>query len=64
MSLSTGISEEVCRNNMNSFSEKVNFICSIADLIPDQLQHPIEIIEADIKALEKEIIARLKKVAG
>ncbi len=49
---------------MNSSSEKVKFIWSIVDVIRDQPARPLEIIEPDIKALEKKITARLREVAG
>jgi hypothetical protein len=68
MPLSTGICEEVCplpiEVIMNNFSEKVNFIKSLADLILDQPPCSLKIIKAVRKALEKEIMVMLREVAG
>ncbi len=59
MPLSTGICEEVCpipkEVDMNNFSDKVNFIWSLADLILDQPPRSLEIIKAVSRALGKEI---------
>jgi hypothetical protein len=68
MPLSTGICEEVCpipkEVDMNNFSEKVNFIWSLTDLILDQPPRSLEIIKAVSRAFEKEIMVMLKEVAG
>ncbi len=50
--------------DMNNLTDKVNFIPSLADLILDQPPRSLEIIEADIMVLEKEINVILKEVAG
>ena len=68
MSLSTGICEVVCpipkEADMNNFIEKINFIQSLEDLIRDRPLRPLDITEADIKTLEKEIMVMLREVAG
>ncbi len=68
MSLNTGIYEEECPKpkevDMNNFSEKVNFIWSLADFIEDQRPCSLEIIKAVSRALEKEIMVMLREVAG
>lgn len=55
MSLSTGICEEVCpipeEVDMNNFSEKLNFIWSLADLILDQPPRSLKIIKTISRAL-------------
>lgn len=50
--------------DMNNFSEKLNISQSLTDLILNQPPRALEIIKADIRALEKEIMAMLREVAG
>lgn len=49
---------------MNNFSEKVNFIGFLVDLILDQPARPFEIIEAEVRAPGIEIKKMLREVAG
>jgi hypothetical protein len=50
--------------DMNNFSEKVNFIWSLADLILNQPLRSLKIIKAVSRAHEKEITRMLREVAG
>ncbi len=49
---------------MNNFSEKVNFIWSLADLILNEPPRSLKIIRAVSRALEKEIMVMQREVAG
>ena len=68
MPLSTGICEEVCpipkEVDMKNFSEKVNFIWSLTDLILDQPPRSLKIIKTNSRALEKEITRMLGWMVG
>ncbi len=50
--------------DMNNFSEKVNFIWSLADLILDQPPRSLEIIKINSRALENEIMVMLGRWLG
>ncbi len=50
--------------DMNNFSEKVNFIWSLADLILNEPPRSLKIIRAVSRALEKEIMVMQREVAG
>ncbi len=50
--------------DMNNFSEKLNISQSLTDLILNPPPRALEIFKADIRALEKEITAMLRGMAG